>query len=285
MKIKIFSLFILVLAIFPLKLFAQNPDGIVSKNPDSSISKPPHVSEAEGWKKYSIRIFTSCKEDKKEIWLKGGLDKTKRRLDSSTYVIRCSESGNAIVWADLTGVHYFDPKINKVNTPIDLSYRNYKFGPRIDYTIVPSSTGSYLTVKWGDADKKTVNGKEEWTGGWYVVLLSPTGEILWKHSEKAPLKKMSNTKCIDLIKPSNMGKMLAFINEGCGEDSLGPVEIWNGNGQIIKSLPKFSMEFYWIKGGLEIYYQWKEYPHGMGGKSITKSAVFDEYGNWISGDS
>src|SRR5437016_5907805 len=94
---------------------------------------PPKVNEADGWKIDRIHSKMIQRDKKKKIWIKTGEAVSKGRSGPITVIFRSDEKGNAEVWADKSGIHFFDSKTKKINTPIDMSECNYLFGPNLNY--------------------------------------------------------------------------------------------------------------------------------------------------------
>jgi len=242
----------------------------------------PHVSEAEGWinKKGKNKKTAVLEDGKKIIWKKIGKAISKGRSGPVTEVFRCDEKGNAEVWADKNGFHFYDSKTDKINTPVNMSESNYLFGPQIDYPVDTDAKQSYFIVKWHKSKMvRQKDGKENFSSSvTHSALLDSQGNILWEKTDFIPTK---GKRFISDLLVSVNGDVLAGLTSD--PDEIDELQIWDRNGDLISRLPGFPNEFRWSDDGEQITYKWSVREKGRG-KLVSKLSVFDKKGNWMSGD-
>ena len=239
------------------------------------------MSEAEGWVKFDTSYVTGNNDDKSQlIWR--NLGKTyKGKLGVDITVVKCDTEGNALVWADDMGIHFFDG-VKKVVTPIvsnfeyDGSYGVYRF--------LSDSSFSYFYLEWSSVKPEVdQTGKEDglMVGEVYSAFLDVNGNILWKRTESVPVKK--NSKAVVSILAN--GNVLVATSNNPREGDVDSLEIWNRNAKKITELPGSPQDFSWSLDGKSIRYNWlPPQTKGLGKKESLKKTVYDDDGNWISGD-
>lgn len=237
-----------------------------------------HVSEAEGWKKFGAWYLTGNETDnRKIIWR--NLGKNYKGKPGAVVVARCDSDGYAEIWADTTGVHFFDQSTNKVNTPIDLTSLGLKYGPGVNYEFHSDFSLSYFYVQWGKV--KIEVGKDKKVGGISGnALLDIHGNILWK---KTKILSSKDKSFIAAVSISPNGSLL--VGKSTAPDEIESLELWDRSGNKVQEIPGTPEKFSWSDDGREIHYKWKKRNRtSTGWKFESKTTDYDEEGTYLRGD-
>lgn len=177
------------------------------------------------------------------------------------------EDNLALLWNEKSGIYRLDREKGEVQTIVDYSHV-YTPALGTTYRLFSDYTKKYFF---------TYDGPD-------AVYFTAEGKILFK-SHTSKIIRDGEEYCWDGGFPSSKGDLLIIINQ-CSEFSNVWWEIWDSNGSLMARLPRGEdPEAYWFPDGERLEYRWVlyegEWPNQ---RRIKKRAIFDRWGNWISGD-